>query len=78
MKIAGRKVFGFIFIMIILSAIIFVLLFVNPELLKVMGTYIVGCMIAAFVILAGSNTADKFITSNFFVKEKWEASNEDT
>lgn len=78
MKINGRKVYGFTIIIIILTGIIFTLIFVNPELLKVIGAYIISCMIAAFAILIGGNSADKYITSKHFIKEKWEKQDENT
>ena len=78
MKLSGRKVYGFTLILCILAATVFVLLFINPELLKVMGNYIVSCMVALFALMIGGNSADKYITSKHFVKEKWEEIDENT
>lgn len=76
MKLSGRKVYGFTVILCILTATVFTLLFINPELLKVMGNYIVSCMVALFALMIGGNSADKYITSKHFIKEKWEEADE--
>ena len=70
MKINGRKVFGFIAIMIILTSILYTLLFTNNiELFKMLSPTIISAMVASFIILVGGNISTKFIKSKWFQPE---------
>jgi len=66
MKIAGRKIFGFIIIIIILTGIFFTLLFKEPELLKSLGSPLLYSIISVFIIFVGGNISSKFIKSKWF------------
>lgn len=69
MKLTGRKVLGFFILIIILTIIFFVLLAVNPELLKILGNTILELMFYSFILLIAGNTTTKAIKSIWFRKD---------
>lgn len=76
MKVKGRKIFGFVFVEIIISVFLFFLLFFSPELLASLGPVIIGAIISAFVIMVGGNEAAKYVKSRWFKAELQEDENE--
>lgn len=66
MKIAGRKVFGFITLIIVFTGIFFTILFKNPELLPSIASPLIYALISVFIIFVGGNISAKFIKSKWF------------
>lgn len=68
MKLTSRKILGFFVLMVILTAIFFILRATDPGLLEVLGSKIIDTMFYAFIVLVTGNTAVKAIKSIWFKK----------
>lgn len=69
MKLTGRKILGFLILILIFTTMFFFILFKNPELLETLGPNLFMWMFLSFLGLILSNTAIKWIVSKWFRKD---------
>ena len=69
MKLEGRKVFGFIIGMIVLSLMYVSLLIFAKDMLQLLGGYIIGAITTIILTFIGANSVDKIMKSVFYKKE---------